>query len=126
MDICLNPVEYALTHWLSMSVMVLGCALAIVLAQLLELNRPWPLSVILGGILAQLIMEAYPCAWLILGDYTIIPTWAVMACMAYFLPSTLPPRATEAARSVWDYFEDVDAEQAPASPTKKGDSSWVK
>ena len=126
MEACFgNPLIYVFDHWWQISLMIFGCAFAIFLADVTGLNRPWPLSVILGGILAQLIMDAYPCAWLILGDYTIIPTWAVMACMVYFLPGALPPKATAAARSVWDYFEDVDAEQAPASPTKKGDSSWV-
>ena len=116
-----NPLIYVIDHWWQIALMIFGSAFAIVLADVTALNRPWPLSVILGGILAQLAMEAYPCARLILGDYTLIPIWAVMACMVYFLPGALSPKTAGAARSVWDYFEDVDAEPFPISATKKGD-----
>ena len=117
MDICLNPVEYALTHWLSMSVMVLGCALAIVLAQLLELNRPWPLSVILGGILSQLVVEAYPCAQLVLGSYSFIPVWALLSAFAYFTSDLAASSTSTPPPSLWDYFEEVDALDAETGAT---------
>ena len=123
MEACLgNPLTYIVDHWWQMALMIFGCALAIVLADVMGLNRPWPLSVILGGILAQLILEGYPCAYLILGDYTIVPLWAVTACMVYFSPAFLARRAGPTA-SVWDYFEDVDAEP---STHEKGDLTWVK
>ena len=119
MEACLgNPLTYIVDHWWQMALMIFACSFAIFLADVSGLNRPWPLSVIL----AQLTLEGYPCANLILGDYTIVPLWAVTACMVYFWPAFLARRALPTA-SVWDYFEDVDAEH---STSEKGDLTWVK
>ena len=110
MEACLgNPLTYIVDHWWQIALMIFACSSAIFLADVSGLNRPWPLSVILGGILAQLILEGYPCAYLILGDYTIVPLWAVTACMVYFLPAFLA-RRTNPAVQVWGHFEDVDKE----------------
>lgn len=125
MESCFNdPLIYVTDHPWQMALMIFGCALAIVLADVMGLNRPWPLSVILGGILAQLVLEAYPCPAVVFGDFIIVPTWAVMACMVYFVPRTVP-QPSKAAKSVWDYFEEVDAEASANSAPKRGESTWV-
>ena len=106
METCLgNPLTYVADHWWQMALMIFACSFAIFLADVTGLNRPWPLSVIL----AQLTLEGYPCANLILGDYTIVPLWAVTAGIAYFWPAFLR-RGINPAVPVWDYFEDVDTE----------------
>ncbi len=58
-----EPFLFALDRWWQISLTVLGCVLSIRLAYYFGLNRPWPLPVILGGIQAHMIMEAYPYAW---------------------------------------------------------------
>ena len=126
MEACFgNPLTFVLTHWWQMGLMIIGCAVAIACADFWGLTRPWPLSVILGGILTQIIGETYPCPQLVLGSYTFIPVWVIITCATYFLPMIAAKRASFPKSTIWDYFEEVDSTSSTDSTSEKGASPWV-
>lgn len=110
----MNPIQepflFALDRWWQISLTVLGCVLSIRLAYYFGLNRPWPLPVILGGIQAYMIMEAYPYAWT-LGPHTGTVLWVFMACLIYGLAQLEARNPAIPSQTIWDYFEEVDSLQ---------------
>lgn len=97
------PFQFALAHWAQITLTIGGCVLALGLADEFGLHRPWPLPVILGGILSLMIVEAYPYAWT-LGKYTGVMLWVVIASVAYCMPLLAPKNPESARKTVWDYF----------------------
>lgn len=97
------PFQFALTHGWQIGLTIGGCVLTLGLADELGLLRPWPLPVILGGILSLMILEAYPYAWT-LGKYIGVVLWVVMAGAAYCMPLLTPNLANQTPKTVWDYF----------------------
>jgi hypothetical protein len=116
-----------LERWWQVSLAILACSASIIGAKYLGLTRSWLFPIGLGGILSLTIMEAYPHAW-ILGEYTHVVLWIVLACMAYFLPR-MQHNATESkpSKTIWDFFEEVDSVHSPRTQQsdQKGASAWV-
>jgi len=98
-----EPFQFALAHWAQIILTICGCALALGLADEFDLHRPWPLPVILGGILSLMIMEAFPYAWM-LGKYTGAVLWVVMAGIAYCMPLLTQKNPERSHKTLWDYF----------------------
>jgi hypothetical protein len=116
-----------LDRWWQVSLAILACSVSIIGAEYLGLTRSWLFPIGLGGILSLTILEAYPHAW-ILGEYTHIVLWIVLACMAYLLPTVLRNTPeTKHGKTIWEYFGDVDSVYSPLSqqPDQKGASAWV-
>ena len=82
MDLFLEPFSIALAHWWQIKITIIGGVAAICLTDYLDLSRPWPLSIMLGGILSLMIKDAYPHAW-ILGQMTPVVLWVILSCMSY-------------------------------------------
>jgi hypothetical protein len=112
-------------RWWAIALTIVASSAAIVCADYLGINRPWFLSVSLGGIISLMIMEAYPYAWT-LGDYTHIFLWVALSCMVHLLPQASRGRSSTPHRTIWDYFEEVDTDEASSGQsTQKGASAWV-
>lgn len=114
-------------RWWQVSLAILACSVSIIGAEYLGLARSWLFPIGLGGIMSLTIMEAYPHAW-ILGEYTHIVLWIVLACMAYFLPTILSNTPeTKHGKTIGEYFEEVDLVYSPPGqqPDQKGASAWV-
>lgn len=125
MDLFFEPFQIALDHWWQIGLAIVGCVAAICLADYFDLNRPWLLPVVLGGILSQFVMEAYPQAWQ-LGRFTPVALWVALSCMSYYLPELCHRLQGFNSTSIWDFFELVETDDEFAHPSwgKKGDKSW--
>lgn len=98
-----EPFQFVLAHWWQLVLSILGCALALSFSADLGLQRPWPFPVILGGILSLMILEAFPYAWM-LGQYTSVVLWVVMACAAYAMPWFEEKYQEGQRKTIWDDF----------------------
>lgn len=116
-----EPFQFALVHWWQITLTICGCALALGLADDFGLHRPWPLPVILGGILSLMIMEAFPYAW-ILGKYTGVVLWVVMACASYCMPLFAQKNSALPRKTVWDYSNEADPSN-PESHEQRSDAT---
>jgi hypothetical protein len=115
-----EPFQYALALGRQITLTIFGCALALGLAHDFGLHRPWPLPVILGGILSLMIMEAFPYAWT-LGKYTGVAMRVLMACAAYCMPFFAQKNAETRRKTVWDYFNEVDPTDPQQNATDSAD-----
>lgn len=112
-------------RWWIIGLTILASSLSIVGADYLGLNRPWPLSIVLGAILSFMVMEAYPYAWT-LGNGAHIVVWVVLSCTTYLLPQIVAQSSGHSPQTIWDYFEEVDsAYSSEQDDTKKGATPWV-
>ena len=112
-------------RWWAIALTIVASSASIVCADYLGINRPWFFSVALGGIISLMIMEAYPYAWT-LGDYTHIVLWVALSCMVHLLPQVSQGKSSTPHKTIWDYFEEVDAAEASqGQQTQKGASAWV-
>lgn len=125
MDTFAEPFNIALAHWWQIGLTIIGCAAAIGATDYFGLNRPWPLSVILGGILSVMVMEAYPHAWN-LGWFAPVGLWVTLSCMTYYLPELNQQWDGLGAASLWDFFDVVDENAGfePEIDLPEGDSTW--
>lgn len=107
MDAFYEPFAYALDRWWQIGLTILASSAAILLADFFGLTRPWPFPVVLGGILAYMILEAYPYGW-VLGEFAGIGLWVVMSLMVHLLPYWTKRLSSLDTRTLWDHFERVD------------------